>query len=104
MRSGLALAAVAAAALAVAGAARAGDDDGAERFAASLAARSVALDKTDALLGEMLAVRRAQLADRVRALYKASRHGSLRMWVDPAERIAAVRRQGAAVRILRRDL
>lgn len=104
MRSGLALAAVAAAALAVVGAARADDDDGAERFTASLAARAVALDKTDALLGEMLLARRAELADRVRALYKTSRHVPLRLWVDPAERIAAVRRQGAAIRILRRDL
>jgi septal ring factor EnvC (AmiA/AmiB activator) len=77
---------------------------GEDAFRASVDARVAALDKTDALLADSVAQRRAQLAARVRTFYKVSRTDPARLWVDSGERAAVGRRRAAVARILRRDI
>jgi murein hydrolase activator len=75
------------------------------------AARPVNLDalreaaaRTRAQIAERLDEHDRGLRARVRTLYKLSAFGDLPNWVDPAARADALRRRGAARRVILRDL
>jgi septal ring factor EnvC (AmiA/AmiB activator) len=96
----LALAASLAAGGAVASPAR---EDARAALTDSLAARSDTLSHTESLLRDKTRVRTHRLEARTRALYKLSRAGLSRLWVDAAARAALVRRRAAARRVVARD-
>lgn|GEM_PF-1933084 len=70
----------------------------------SLRARLDVLDKTEVILRDKIDLRSAELAGRVRTLYKLSRTGWAPLWLDGERRGALVRRRGFAGRLLARDV
>jgi len=92
------------AAIAVAASAsQAGDRQATGRLAATLDARLQAVAKTETLLDDKYRLREGETRARVRALYKLTRAGWARLWLDPDERRSSSRRRAAARRIMRRD-
>jgi septal ring factor EnvC (AmiA/AmiB activator) len=74
------------------------------RFQASVEAELVSVTKTQGLLADKLAVREAEMKQRVRAMYKLSRASFPRLWIEPDERRNVAQWLGAARRITNRDL
>jgi septal ring factor EnvC (AmiA/AmiB activator) len=63
-----------------------------------------AVKKTEGLLADKYALRRAEMKQRVRAMYKLSRGTWPRLWFEPDARESASRWLGAARRITSRDI
>jgi murein DD-endopeptidase MepM/ murein hydrolase activator NlpD len=71
---------------------------------AKLDKRLAAVAKADEIVSAKVELRQRELRARVRAMYKLSRGGDRRLWVDGAQRKDALRRRVTARRIMRRDL
>ncbi len=87
-----------------AGAFGSSDPTPSEQFATSIDERLRVVEKTSAILDDKLLLRQHLLHGRVRALYKLSRGGFTRLWMEPSARQSLVIRRAAAKRILRRDI
>jgi murein DD-endopeptidase MepM/ murein hydrolase activator NlpD len=72
--------------------------------AAPLDEQRLAATRTRELVAARLSEHEGGLRDRVRLLYKLSAHGDLPLWVDERARSEALKRRGAARRLIVRDL
>lgn len=81
-----------------------GQEDAGPELMLAVAAQEDAVDRTEKMLEEKISERKAQLATRVRALYKLARGGEVALWLDAGERRDRVAWESAARRVLSRDI